>query len=128
MRKPLVRPFPRHWYVRSRAYRLFMARELTALFIGAYLIFLLVLLNKLGAGEDVFVAFLKVLRHPLSLILHVLVLVAALWHSITWFNLTPTVMPLFLGEKRVAGPMIAVGLGYLPWIVVTILIIWGVCA
>ncbi len=50
MRKPLVQPFPRYWYVRSRAYRLFMARELTALFIGAYLIFLLVLLNKLGAG------------------------------------------------------------------------------
>ena len=56
-----------------------------------------------------------------------LAMAAALFHSITWFNLTPKAMPVFRGENRLADPLVAFGMGYLPWIVVTVLIVWGVC-
>ena len=100
-----------------------MLREFTAVIVGAYLIFLLILLCRLGAEQA---AFVDLLMGRLARIFHVVALLAALFHSITWFNLTPKAMPFFLGEKRVADLMIAIGLGYLPWAIVTIIIIWAV--
>ena len=102
-----------------------MVRELTAVLVGAYLIFLLVLLHSLGSGQGEFTELMRAMTSPLAMLFHAIALIAALWHSITWFNLTPKAMPFFLGEKRVADPMIAVAMGYLPWLVVTVLIIWA---
>ena len=126
MSNPLHRAHPWNWFTRRPAYIKFMVREVTALFVGAYLIFLLVVLRKLGAGEEAFVEYLGVLTSPLSVLLHLLVLAAAVFHSVTWFNLTPKAMPVFWGENRVADPLVAFGIGYLPWIIVTLLIVWGV--
>ena len=128
MRKPYQQPHPWNWFVKRPAYVRFMLRELTAVFLGGYLIFLLFFLGRLGSGDSApFVALLDRLKSPLSVFLHGLVLVAALWHSITWFNLTPKAMPLFRGERRVADPLVAIGMGYLPWAIVTILVLWGIC-
>jgi fumarate reductase subunit C len=125
MSKCYHRPQRWYWFVQKRTYLLFMVRELTAVPIGAYLIFLLILLARLGAGEEAFVVWIKFLSSPMAKVLHSVALIAALWHSITWFNLTPKAMPIFLGEKRVADPLVAFALGYLPWIIVTCLILWS---
>jgi fumarate reductase subunit C len=122
------RPQPWNWFLNRPRYLMFMLRELTAVLVGAYLIFLLVLLTRLGAEQAAFVDFLRTLTGPLSMIFHVVVFLAAMFHSITWFNLTPKAMPFFLGEKRVADPVIAVAMGYLPWAIVTVVIIWAVVA
>ena len=126
MSGPAQQPVPWNWFLRRPAYIRFMLRELTAVFVGAYLIFLLVVLRSFGAGEDAFLALLEVLRSPLSVVLHAVVLVGSVWHSITWFNLTPMAVPVFLGEKRVAGPLVAAALGYVPWALVTAVMLWGV--
>lgn len=120
MSKPLIRPFPKTWYLRTRAYRLFMLREFTSLFIGAYLIFLLVLIGKLG-GDDTAAA-AAMLQSGWARVLHLLALAAALLHSITWFNATPKVMPLFIGDRRVAAPVVSILAGYLPWLVATVVV------
>ncbi len=120
------RPRKWSWFTARPAYILFMVREFTSVFIGAYLILLLVFLSKLGGGEAAFVALLQTLTSPLWMVLHAIALIAALWHSITWFNLTPRAMPVFLGEKRVADPLVAWGMGFAPWIVVSLLIVWAV--
>ena len=117
---------PRNWFLQRPGYVKFMVRELTAVFVGAYLIFLLVLLGKLAGGPEVFASILSVLKSPLSVVLHLVILLAALFHSFTWFNLTPKALPFFLGEKRIADPLVAVALGYLPWIVISVLIVWSV--
>ena len=119
-------PRPWNWFLKRPGYIRFMLRELTAVFIGGYLIFVLILLSRLGAGQEGFVQLLGALRSGLAMALHMVVLIAALTHTITWFNLTPKAMPLFLGEKRVASPLVSLGMGYVPWIVVTVVIIWGV--
>ena len=121
-------PHPWNWFVKRPGYVKFMIRELTAAFVAAYLIFLLVLLSRLNEGEEAFVSILDRLAGGPAILLHVLALIAALWHSITWFNLTPKAMPLFIGETRVANPLVAIGMGYLPWVVLTTLVLWGVWA
>ena len=120
------RPRKWSWFTVRPAYILFMIRELTSVFIAAYLVLLLVFLSKLGSGVDAFVGLLQTLKSPLWMVLHAIALIAALWHSITWFNLTPRAMPVFLGEKRVGDPLVAWGMGFAPWIVVSLLIVWAV--
>lgn len=121
-----MRPFPGDWYLRNAAYRRFMVREMTSVFIAAYLVFLVIWLYRLGRGPQQFEAMMRALRSPLSIVLHAIVLAAALYHSITWFNLTPKVMPVRIGEDCVPGPLIAIGMGYLPWIVLSAIMVWGV--
>ena len=105
-----------------------MVRELTSVLVGLYLIVLLLFLSKFGAGEESFGQFIDSMRNPFWIVMHVLMLAGATWHSITWFNLTPRAMPVRIGEKRLADPLVALLMGYLPWIVLTILIMMGVCA
>jgi len=125
MPHPFRQPHPWNWFLKRPRYALFMVRELTAVLVGAYLIFLLVLLHRLGSGQGEFTELMRAMTSPLTMAFHAIVLIAALWHSITWFNLTPKAMPFFLGENRVADPLIAIAIGYLPWLVVTMLIIWA---
>jgi fumarate reductase subunit C len=126
MRKPYVRPFPNTWYLRSGPYLRFMIREATSVFIAAYLVFLVIWLYRLGQGPQQFDAMMQALRSPLSIVLHAIVLSAALYHSITWFNLTPKVMPIRMGEECLPAPLVAIGMGYLPWIVLSGILVWGV--
>ena len=58
--------------------------------------------------------------------MHVLAFVAALYHSITWFNLTPKIMPLYIGEDRVPDFWAAILMGYLPWTLITFIILWRI--
>ncbi len=121
------RPKPKWaWFVQRPGYIRFMIRELTAVFIGAYLIFLLVLLSKLGRGEASFTALLATLHNSFWELLHVAALIAAVWHTITWFNATPQALPVFIGENRAPNVLVAIGMGYGPWIMVSAVILWGV--
>lgn len=107
---------PADWWLRRRSYFLFMLRELTAPFVGAYALFLLVLA---ALGEE---AFQAVLASPLSVIFHAAALPMALYHSVTWFNLTPKVLVLWRGEERVS-PLVVAGAHYAAWIVVSLLVV-----
>ncbi len=126
MRGPLRRPFPRDWFERKGAYRRFMVREMTSVFIGGYIVFLLVWLDRMGQGPEQYQALAEAMRHPLAVALHMLALAAAMYHSITWFNLTPAVMPLRIGEDRLPNVVVAITMGYLPWMAVSGAILWGV--
>jgi fumarate reductase subunit C len=126
MRKPYLREISSTWYLKSAPYRWFMVREMTSVFIGAYLIFLVVLLFRLAAGAQSFERMLTTMQSPVSIVFHFIVLAAALYHSITWFNLTPKVMPVRLGEERLPDLLVAIGMGYLPWFVLSAILVWGV--
>lgn len=119
-------PLPWHWFMGRRGFRLFMIREATSVFIGAYLVWLLVWLARLGQGPEAFEAMQASAASPLGLLFHLLALAAALYHSITWFNLTPKIMPMYVGEDRVPDAWAAFAMGYLPWALVSTVILWGV--
>ena len=128
MRKPLNRPFPKDWFLRARRYRLFMLREATSIFIAGYLIFMLVWLRRLGQGPEAFEALQASLRSPPAVLLHLLALAGAAWHSITWFNATPKIMNVRKGEEPLPDSLVAIATGYAPWAVVSVIILWGVLA
>ena len=54
-------------------------------------------------------------------------LLAVLYHSITWFNLSPKAMVVRLGRWRVPDLMIAGG-NYAAWFVISAVITWAYLA
>lgn len=120
---PYRRAMPPTWWLRNRAYFLFMVRELTSVFIAAYVVLFLIMLGKLAAGREAYDAYLRFLGTPGMLGFHVLALAASLFHTVTWFNVTPKVMVVRFGEERVPDVVIA-GVNYVAWIGVSLFIAW----
>ncbi|MDH3741962.1 MAG: fumarate reductase subunit C [Hyphomicrobiales bacterium] len=117
-RRPYIREMPKLWWLGQRRYTVYMIRELSCVFIGAYVLVILVGLFHLSQGPAAYAAFLDALQSPLAIAFHLLALVFALLHTVTWFGLTPKAMPLRLGENTVPGTAIVMA-HYVVWIVVS---------
>ena len=120
---PYHRPIAPTWWLSNRAYFLFIVRELTSVFIAAYLMLFLLLLHNLATGREAYEAYLRFLTTPGMLVFHILALAAALFHAVTWFNLLPNIMVVRFGEDRLPAIIVA-GVNYVAWIAVSILIVW----
>ncbi|OLC28841.1 MAG: hypothetical protein AUH31_08230 [Armatimonadetes bacterium 13_1_40CM_64_14] len=121
--KTLVRPMPMLWWLRSRAYVLFMLRELTSVLIAAYLVVFLIFLQRIAAGPSSYGSYLHWLAHPAVLAFHLVALAAALYHSVTWLQLTPMTVVIRLRDRRVPAATI-VAANVAAWVAVSILIVW----
>lgn len=116
---PYVRPFPVWWWLRRRLYFSYMARELTSLLIGAYAVLLLVGVLRLAEGRAAYEAFLAALASPAAFAFHGVALVAALFHTTSWFGLAPKAVPARVGGVRVP-PAAVVAAHYAVWALVSL--------
>ncbi len=117
-----VRKLPATWWLRKPTYLLFMLRELTAVFVVAYAIFLMV---TIGRSDEVgsFAGLFDALDSPLGLVVHLIVLAVLLFHTITWINLTPKVVVLFRDDEQV-DPRLVAGANYVGWVVASVVVAW----
>ena len=123
MNKPYVRPLsPTTWFLTQPRYKRYMAREVTCLFIFAYTFLLIIGLKRLSEGPDAFNAFVQALGSPLGVLFNLAVLIAAVYHSTSWFNVTPQAMPIQRGEEFVPGKII-VGAHYALWAVASLIVL-----
>lgn len=111
----IQRPYVRSmdgWWKRNAYYLRYMAREMTAVFVAAYAVVLLVGVIRLGQGEAAFNGWLQALQTPLSLVFHLVVLATFIYHTWSWFNIMPITMPMmFVGRNRVTpGTITGIGL------------------
>lgn len=123
MRPPLERNLGSDWWLTRGAYFRVMLRELSSVFIGAYLVFFLILLYKVGEGPAAYVAYREFLWSPGMRIFHLFVLAFSLLHTISWFNLTPKAMVIRRGEDKLPDVMVA-GPNYVIWATVTAFLLW----
>ena len=103
-RKPYLRSM-HGWWRRNPHFTRYMLREGTSIFLALYAGILLLGLIALASGEPAYDTWLEVVRHPLSLLFHVIVLAAAAFHTVTWFAVSPKAMPAL----RAAGKPIPPG-------------------
>ena len=120
--RPFVRPVPTTWWLKRRVYFLFILRELTSVFIAVFLILFLVFLYQLSLGRAEYETYLDFLATPGMIAFALVVLIAALYHTVTWFALLPNIVVIRIGEYRVPSKLI-VGANYVAWIVVSALIV-----
>jgi fumarate reductase subunit C len=122
-RKPYVRPITSEWIFRHPRYLRYMVREFSCLFIGGWTLLMVWGLKQLSEGPAAWDAFLDLLKTPASIVFHLLALAFALYHSITWFNLTPKALPLQRGEEFV--PEVAItGAHFGAWAVLSLVVLY----
>ena len=100
-RRPFHRPQPRYWWA-HKPYLAYTLRELTGVAVALYGAILLAGLVCLWRGAEAFDVYRKILASEWSLLVHLVLLAAVLWHVITWFQILPKTMPkLILGGRLV---------------------------
>ncbi|HEY3052648.1 MAG TPA: hypothetical protein VGK04_04590 [Thermoanaerobaculia bacterium] len=114
---------PIFWWLGKLSYTKFITRELTSLAVGYAAIMILIEVWALSLGRDAYERFIGWLQSPVGLILNSLVLLALIFHTITWLNLAPKALIVRVGSRRVpeAGVLVA---HYLGWIAATLVVIW----
>lgn len=123
-RKPYRRPVSATaWWLAQPRYIRYMAREVSCVFIGAYTGVVVAGLVRLSQGADAWNGFVEALQAPVSVVFHLLALAFALYHTTTWFNVTPKAMPVQIGAARLPGSII-IGAHYAGWAVVSALILY----
>ena len=114
---------PATWWLRRPSYFKFMMRELSAVFVAIFLVVLLVQVRRIGQGPEAYAAVLQTLRSPGWILFHVVALGFAIFHSVTWFNLTGVVQVVRVGERQVPPRLVAGG-AFAAWGVVSLVLLW----
>ena len=111
------------WWLKNRAYAKFVLREMTSVFVALFAMLYLWQLRALAQGPDAYAQFMARLKTPLFLTVDIVALVFVLFHTITWFNLTPTAMVVRVKGKRVPDGIVA-GSNYVAWVFVSAVLAW----
>lgn len=121
------RRMPIFWWVRKTAYLKFIVRELTALGVAYGALLLLAWTWAVAQGPEAYAAFVEWLAGPWVLGLHLVVLLALLFHTLTWLNLAPTALVMKVKGRRLSNRTV-VALHYLLWAAVSAVVVWVVVA
>ena len=90
-----------YWWLGKRSYLEFMLREVSCVFVGWFVVFLLMLFRAVGQGADQYLAFLDWSARPAVLLWNLVTLGFVVFHAVTWFNLAPQALVVRSAGKRV---------------------------
>jgi fumarate reductase subunit C len=90
-RRTYLRPMD-GWWKRDPFFVKYMAREVTSVFVVIYALILLVTVLRLAQGEASFDRWVANLRSPAAILLHAILLVVFLYHTLSWFQVMPKTM------------------------------------
>ncbi len=112
-----------YWWLSRWTYVAFILREVSAIFVAWFVVYLLMLLHAVSQGAESYQQFLDWSGGVGILILNIVTLIFVLIHAVTWFNLAPRAMAVRLRGKRVPGVLIS-GSHYAAWALVSALLAW----
>ena len=113
----------RLWWLRRRSYLIFVVRELSSVFVAWFVVFLLLLVRAVAAGEREYQRFLDLAANPWMLALNVITLCFVVFHTVTWFSAAPQAIVVRLRGQRVP-PRAILLLHYAAWILLTGITAW----
>ena len=98
-RRPYRRPMPANWWA-TPPYRAYTARELSGVAVAIYGLILFVGLFSLALGPQSYDSFLSFLKSPFSIVLHLLLFAAVVYHMVTWFETLPKTQPKMIVDGK----------------------------
>ena len=104
--KPKLSPT---WWLKSRSYFLFMMRELSSVFIAAFVLLFLYQLFALAKGPESYAACRSALTTPGFVVFYVVAFVFALYHTITWLGVMGRVQVVRMGAFTVPPKLVTAG-------------------
>ena len=117
------RRMPIFWWLQKPAYIRFIGRELTSLFVGYSAVLLLAQTWYLSRGEEAYLRFHGWLQSPPVVVFHAVVLLAVLFHTITWLGLAPQALVLRVADRRIPNAVVLVA-HYGAWVLATSVVLW----
>jgi fumarate reductase subunit C len=105
-----------YWWLGQWQYLKFILRELSSVFVALVVVMTLLQLRALRNGPEAYAKLQALLKSPAVVVVSVISLFFVVFHTITWFNLTPRAMPLRVRGKRVPEWLVAAP-NYAVWIV-----------
>lgn len=119
--KPYVRPMA-GWWRRNPFFMRYMAREASAVFLAIYAVTLLVGVFRLSQGKAVYDAWLAALTSPLSIVFHLVALLAVCYHAYTWWKVMPKTLPmLHVGGRRIPETTLS-AVGWAAWLAASVIV------
>ena len=112
-----------YWWLGRWPYVKFIARETSSIFVAFFVVMTLLQIRALSHGPQAYQAFQERLQTPPVLVLNIIVLFFVLFHTSTWFNLTPRAMVVRLRGKKLPDVMI-IAPNYIGWLIVSGVIAW----
>ena len=128
VRRPYVRPM-QGWWKGNAFFVRYMVREVTAFAVWIYALILTVGVLRLGQGEAAWNAWLEALKSPLSLALHLVLLISMVVHTHSWFEIMPkTMAPMVINGERVSAARIqrtGWSVAAVAFVVVMVIAVWS---
>jgi len=97
---------PSNWWTTKRSYRLFMVREVSAVFLAIFLLGYLGRLAALADGEAAYYNYLQGVGGFFGILWNCLALAIICYHAWTWFETAGIVAQVRLGGKLIPGATI----------------------
>lgn len=101
-RHPYVAPVPRTWFLRTKEYRAYFVREAAAVVVGLFVLNLMIGVVAINRGAADWTWWVELQRNPFVLVLNVLALAAAVIHTVSWDQLTPSIIKVQRGTTFLA--------------------------
>jgi fumarate reductase subunit C len=112
-----------YWWLGQWQYLKFILRELSSVFVAAFVVITLFQLRALRHGPEAYARFQHWMQTPLAIALSIISFFFVMLHTITWFNLAPRAMPIRVRGKRVPEFLVAAP-NYAFWLVVSVAVAW----
>ena len=113
------KPYPRYsWWLRKSNYFEYMLREVSSLFIAISSLALVWGIYRFSQGPEAYQNWLENLWSNM-LPVSILCFLFAVYHSITWFWVTPKAMRIVISDKPLAGNII-IGAHVFAWLAVSL--------
>jgi len=112
-----------YWWLGEWHYLKFILREISSVFVAVFVVETLLLIHAVRQGPVAYEHYLHSMRNPAILLLNMVSLFFVVFHTITWFNLAPSAMPIRFGGRRVPDLLVA-SPSYVAWVAVSAVVAW----
>ena len=112
-----------YWWLGQWRYLKFILREVSSVFVAAFVVITLLQLRALLQGPEAYARWQHWMRSPGAIALNVISFFFVIFHTITWFNLAPRAMAVRLRGKRLPDVLVAAP-NYAVWLVVSVAVGW----
>jgi len=112
-----------YWWLEKWSYFRFILREGSCLFVGWFVLYLLLLVNAVRQGPDSYTRILEWSAEPWVLGLNVVSFLFVVFHAVTFFEAAPQALVVHVGRTRVPGRLVMAA-HYAAWALASVLIAW----
>ena len=121
----LHRKMPATWWLKKRAYTVFMLREFSAIFVAIVAVATVLQVRAIKDGAAAYESFTGMLDSPAVIVFGAVALAFASLHSFTFFQAVGKVLVIWVGDKRVPESLV-MWAHFAAWAGLSLLVAWVV--